>query len=265
MYRIYMTCAIVVVLALTSSLCLAQTSRYMALGGAGIALADDSGAIDLNPAGLGQLDIGLGDVMGMKPWNFEASATTDIDGDMELHSLNIAGTSTGSSLGVGGRYTDYDGDDDTWAVGFGNAVVSSDMSWGVSVLDDGADTSFNAGGMWNLPDVLVDFRAGAVARDITGESADGPYFDVGASAGLGGLGTVAVDLLDITDESNSDFRAGIEYPLALGFTIRGGIQDRGLMSAGAGFELGTLHVDAAWMEAEGDADDSIFLTATGGF
>ncbi|MFO7945604.1 MAG: hypothetical protein R6V19_02140 [Armatimonadota bacterium] len=265
MYRTYLTCAIIVVLALTASLCLAQTSRYMAMGGAGIALADDSGAIDLNPAGLGQLDIGIGDVMGVKPWSFEAGATTDIDGDVEVQSLNIAGTPTGSPFGVGGRYTEYDGGDDTWAVGFGNSVVSSDMSWGVSAIDDGDDTQFNAGGMWNLPDVLVDFRAGAVARDITGETADGPYFDAGASAGLGGLGTVVVDLLDITDESDSDFRAGIEYPLALGFTVRGGIQDQGRMSAGAGFELGTLHVDAAWVEAEGDADDSIFLTAKGGF
>lgn len=264
MCRKSLLCVVIAVFVFSAATCMAQTARYAAMGGAGIALVDDSGAIDLNPAGLGQLDIGVGDVMGAKPWSWEVGATTDIDGDNSFQSLNAAGTSTGSPFGVGARYTDLDSGDDTWAAGFGNAVLSSDMSWGVSALDDGTSTQFNAGGMWNLPEILVDLRVGAVGRDLTAETADGPYFDVGASAGLGEIGTAVVDFTDVTNEQDSSYRVGVEYPFALAFTLRAGMQEDERLSAGAGFALGTVHVDAAWVEAVGGADDNIFVTATGG-
>lgn len=242
------------------------TARYLALGGASIAVANDSSAVGTNPANLGQLDIGLDDGMtGMRPWSFEASGIFELCGDTDLWGVTFAGTPVNSDWGVGAAYGDTTWDDG-WAVGFGKSVSPGNWSWGLSAVDAGNETIYNGGLLFDLPDGM-DLKAGAVVRDLTDETDAGPYFDLGAKLRLQNTAMVALDIYDVTKELNTSFGAGIEYdlPNKPGWAVRGGVREYGLFSAGAGYSADAWRADLAWVEMDSGVDDEVIVSFSVGF
>ena len=255
------------------------TARYMGMGSVGVAVADDAGAINYNPANLASLNIAppAGEHSDLDmPWNWQATGTYELAGELDYWALHFAGSNPSAEWGFGASFHSTSSPAwivaDWWLVGIGARMGSSDWQWGVSMMDSGEDlygdeTIFNAGLLYN-GQVRLDqpIRIGLTVEDITDEFQEGPFFSLGIGLPFfcgWGDGVFGADLLDATDQYDSMFNVGLEFnPRACeNWTLGGGLVDTDWLTAGAGYNNGPWNLDLSWQEsAESGVDDEIATT-----
>ena len=251
------------------------TARYSAMGGAGLALANDAGALGLNPAGLGMQSLSyLGNPSG---WgapvappagqgyrSYSQIAVTDrlSDGGAD-NGLDYAGVNnTAWGWGLSYHHQDFaDARSDDLAAG-----VSYDLKYNLSLglawhnefsrAGDSSDSSnvFDAGAIWRCPcryspRVALTFDGmGTDSKLITNVCVALPY---NASGGL------LLDWDDVFCEYNGHLNIGTEYWLGArqNWAVRAGLAnldaDHGnaLWTAGAGYRSQAWQFDFSWMQA----------------
>ncbi len=283
-----MTVVTVVVLLLVSTAAFAQftttvlaegvalvPARQMAMGGVGVAAADDAGAINYNPANLASLDIGP-PANGYDPyvsaWNWQLAGTAEVGGDLNFWGAHLAGCNPQSNWGVGASFQSISESPSAnwWLAGTGARLGGSNFQWGVSVMDSelfGGETTFNVGLLYTqqLP-AGPPLRVGLTVEDVTGEFNVGPFINVGVAYPLRLSGDqrllLAADLLDATDEAYSMVNVGVEFQPCANWAIRGGMIDTDRATAGLGYDGGAWQVDVAWQDWPGSGDDEIVATCS---
>jgi len=151
MQRVTIAVLMVAALALAGSSALAQTavlgttSRYYAMGGTGIASANDAGAVTFNPANLGFLGLqtkaepryGGRRAAPENLWTYEVAGSAELDGELDFWGLSMAAKDTQAPQGFGFSYghmsTGSNDDQSNWLVGYGQQVEDQPWSWGVSI------------------------------------------------------------------------------------------------------------------------------------
>jgi len=274
MYRM-MTVVTIVALLLVATVAFGQTARYMAMGGAGIAAADDAGAVSLNPANLASLNIappaGLSSSI-EKPWDWQVAGSIEVGGDLDYKALHLAGCNSQNKWGIGAAWQQMDVlgivGVDLWSVGFG-AEAGHRWSWGLSAqnLDlellglSGSETLFSGGMLFEIPIRNGSpIRIGLTATDLTDETNVGPWFSIGASTMLAEGVLLSADMVDVTDEIDSYLNIGLECGLSDNSVLRAGLSD-GDITAGLGYDGGVWKLDVAWLESGTPVlDDEIIAT-----
>lgn len=255
---------VAVCVVLTSAAFAQITPRQMGMGGAGIGVADDAAAWYQNPAGLGALNIAC-PVEG-KEWAADAVGAFMDAGDVDGFILTGSGWKPGDLWGLGAGYADVEDAGSAFGIGYGANWKNSAFSWGANVVfedpDAGdSDTFFNVGLMYRfMQPEKAPIRLGLLIEDITDESDNGPFFNLGIAWPAAPQWLVAVDVVDVTDETDDGpyFSGGVEYSfVGTGWKARAGFADTGDdhdLTLGAGYAFGNQwRVDAAWQNA--DADD----------
>lgn len=238
----------------------AVTARWMGMGGAGTAAADDEGAIDFNPALLPGLDLGAAsETFGLMA--VKGSLTVSA-GEYDSFSARVAAV---DANGVWGAALGYEHASDGWIddilqVGVGYKLPNTGLALGAQMHDWNGESMLHLGAAYDLPALSVPVRLGAVWGNLTNTDYTDSWLNLGLSAKpVPGL-RVAVDVFDVTDNLWKTFWAfGAEYQLPEGIALRAGAQD-GDFAFGAGYKREAWSVDAAFSSFW---DDNQF-TLTGG-
>lgn len=250
-------------------------ARVTAMGGVRAGLANGASAFLDNPAGLPDVD-----TFGtrLSPWPLLVSGSTTLDADVDVWSILGSARNSGRTQGFGGGIWHADAaswDADFIGAGYGADLLGRDTAIGISVyhadgnsdsapatIIDGNATVFSIGLMKRFEDPVNNWRVGAVVRDITDELG-GPIVDVGASVDLPAGLLVAADLVDLTDEFETQFNVGAQWAVPMtAFLVRAGLND-GDLTAGIGYRISNFEVSGAW--ADFDAGDEFQVSATGSF
>jgi hypothetical protein len=247
------------------------------MGGAVIGVADDGAAWMQNPAGLAALNV---PVMEGKIWGADAIGTyanmDDIDEfdsstSSDAWGINISGYQPAKGVGFGGGYSDAVDIASIWGLGAGMAIKDSPFSLGLNFVDYSADsgpitgaqvligdddaTMVSLGALYRvMREEGAPVRLGLVVQDLFGDSHNGPFFNLGVAWPATPDLLVAVDVLDITDETNLGpyFNAGLE--LRAGkmkqWAVRAGLTDTDDtdFTVGAGLNLEKWRLDAAYAD-----------------
>jgi len=254
---------VVAVCVVLTSAAFAQTPRQMGMGGAAIGVADDAGAWFQNPAGLGALNVAC--PTEGKEWAADAVAAYADAGDADAWLLTGSAWKPADRWGIGAGYVDGDEYGKSYGIGYGANWKTSPLSWGANLVvedpdDAGSDTYFNLGFMYRfaVPE-KAPIRLGLLIEDVTDQSDNGPYFDLGVAWPVAPQWLVAADITDITDETDDGpyFSGGVEYSfVGTGWKARAGFADTGDghdLTLGAGYAFGNQwRVDAAWQNADED-------------
>lgn len=179
------------------------SARYLAMGGADVAVADDLDALDGNPAGLGQLT-----------GNSAAFSHNDWYGGTALENLRAAFNFGRGTLGLGGSYLEL-GSTDAYAI-FGGVPVPQ------GVFQSSAWMGQVDYGFRTLPGLYL--GAGIkIFGDRIGMAGDGGWgFDSGLlyrvpGLGLGfGLALRNVGNYDLAERMPRDMDMGLSFPVPLG-------------------------------------------------
>jgi len=225
-----------------------NTARSLGMGGAVNAVADDAAAWFQNPAGLANLNAPAveGKTWGndiMLTYSKLDSGSSDVDG----WGLTWSGWQPEKAMGVGAGYVNSDYESMLGA-GFGMALKNSPLSWGVNVVNhdpDSGDSStiFNIGLMYKfMQEDKAPVRVALMAEDITDEWDEGVWFNLGVLWPVTEKVSLAVDVDDVTDQSDSSpfFSAGAECTFGTNneWTGRVGVMDTGEdheLTAGVGY------------------------------
>ncbi|MEA3400853.1 MAG: hypothetical protein U9R79_06340 [Armatimonadota bacterium] len=243
-----------------------QNFRISAMGMADVGLADDDAAFASNPAGIPYIK-----VYGprISPWPSRVSGTFSMDGDVDSFGAFYSVRNAASTQGWGVGYWNADSgaaDVDGFGGGYG-VELSGGLSGGVSLLhttNASDQTVVNVGGMYRVDAPMSSWSYGALLRDLTDESGAGPMCDLGASVTLPSGLLVTGELQDVTDEVDTVFNVGAEWPMPMtAFTIRGGAAD-GDLTLGVGYRLTSWEIGAAWLDSDG-GDDQWLIGAAGSF
>lgn len=255
------TLLLVVALVVTCAVVSANPARYWGMGGAGIATANDAGAVEYNPANLGALPFapvasGYGYGAGPAMWNWDVAGTIELSGDMDYKAFDFA--TTNGNVGIGGS---WESADLGWALGFGTGIGETNWNWGLSLAHMMDETIFNAGLLYTMPQVdRPPLKLGLVAGDLT----DKLELAVGAGIPLGDQGGVlALDATNLTGEGDVVFNAGVELPVAQNVVARAGMADLGdgsYLTLGLGYAGESWAVDAAWVDVDSPDKDEIVAT-----
>lgn len=244
-----------------------QNFRISAMGMADVGLADDDAAFVSNPAGIPHMK-----VYGprISPWPSRVSGTFSVGGDIDTFSAFYSARNAAGTQGWGAGYWNLDAGKSTDVDGFGAGYgmeFSGGLSGGVSLLHttNASDhTMVNLGGMYRVDAPMSDWSYGALLRDLTDESGSGPMLDLGASVTLPSGLLITAELEDISDEIDTVFNVGAEWPMPMtAFTLRGGAAD-GDLTLGVGYMLTSWEVGLTWMDSDG-GDDQWLIGAAGSF
>jgi len=248
-------------------------ARAVAMGGAFVAVADDSTAACWNPAGLAQVkDTRIGG-MSTQPFGITGlthqyvGAVTNISGfgiGLGYERASIPGTQYDASGHEGSTFT--------WSESLFLGTVSTDIK-GVGMVganvkyymadsglgDSASGFGFDLGAIINLGDV---FTVGVSAFDLgnsqvswsTGETdVVSSLYKVGAAAKLLDGSLILAGDFDFDSAFNmGDAHAGLEYQLIPQLALRGGVVFTNNFSSyyytvGAGLDVSGLYVDAAYL------------------
>lgn len=260
----------------------AFSPRGMAMGGAGVAVADDSSAWFQNPAGLAALNLSCREG---KSWANDVSASyisfggvdsTPFD-SFDAFRASWSGFMPEKGVGVGAGYANVDDLGTLVGAGVGTKIGNTGLSLGLNITNlDPAfvgvpdETLLNLGAMYliNQGADKAPIRVGVTVNNVTAEDLFGvPWDPVFVNFGVAWPITndllIAVDLTDLTEELNDlipimpgmQVNGGIEYRFGSNreWAIRGGIINLPVptvdtqFSAGVGYSFGRYHVDAAWV------------------
>jgi len=234
-----------------------SSARYMGMGAVGVAAADDAAALLYNPAALAGL-----------PW--QAAGTYELQGEVDYWAVHLAGSSPGSSMGLGFSYhsISLSPSEGWWLAGVGAPLGNGGWKWGASVMDSDlfGETIFTVGVLGNLPmGPGAPMRIGLTVEDVTNEYGIGPFINVGIACplavGPGRKLLLAADYLDATDENDSRLNVGLEYDTGSSWIWRAGWFDTDSFTAGFGYNGGSWRADLSWQEYNyPGVDDAIAAT-----
>jgi hypothetical protein len=248
---------------------LPSTPRAMGMGNAVIGVADDGGAWAQNPAGLAALHVRT---QGGKDWgNDMILGLGKAQGsDGTGLGLNWSGWNPSRSMGAGAGYNDMGGTK-VFGAAFGMAKSGSMFSWGVDVMrlekNYRDDTVFDVGAMYRVERAgKASTRLGMKIYDIADATDDGPQLGLGVSWAATEDMLVAVDVVDVTSQTNSGpfLNGGVECKVGneKDWRVRGGLFDDGHghdLTLGVGVVLAKVRLDLAFM----DTDNSSWMAAAG--
>jgi hypothetical protein len=251
--------AVVVCVVLTSGVWAQTTARSLGMGATGVGVADDAAAWFQNPAGLGALNLKVQDE---KLWANAVDGTYVDWGDEDGFAIDWSGWQPAKLWGVGAGFASGD-DENDYGAGFGATFKNTPFSWGVNVMVEDPDpgstnTYFNVGLMYRFVQPEKEpVRLGLLVRDLTDESNNGPFLDLGVAWPATDKLLVAVDFNDVTDEVDTQINAGVEYKFGLTneWAGRAGMVDNGDghdLTLGAGYSVKNWHFDAAWVSSDPD-------------
>lgn len=263
----------------------AFSPRGMAMGGAGIAVADDSSAWFQNPAGLSALNLSCREG---NSWANAASASYmsigGVDGIPAVDSFDglrasWSGFMPEKGVGVGAGYANIDDFGTIVGAGAGVKIGGTGLSLGLNVVNlDPAfvglpdETLLNLGAMYLIGQGAdkAPIRIGVTVNNLTGDDLMGiPGIDpVFVNAGIAWPITddllIAVDVTDVTEELSDlsggflpgmQVNGGLEYRFgsASEWAVRAGILNLPVeqldmqFTFGVGYNFGRYHVDAAYV------------------
>lgn len=263
-----MQIAVLVIVALTvSTVAMAQmTPRAVGMGGAVVGVADDAAAWIYNPAGLPNIKLtaepgGSWDGLATGSWGTDRGTKNDVV------SLTASMKRTpDSNWGVGVGYLDSEKAFSTLGIGYGYQFKNSPLSVGASLyrvdpdfVGSKAETAFDLGFMYSFRvENREPVKVGLVVRDLTQDIYAKRTFDAGASWKVNSQWLVALDITDLTDESNLGpfISGGAEYTFGtnMEWQARAGFADDGVdhnLTLGAGYDFGKWTLDAAFVNIKG--------------
>ena len=231
------------------------------MGSTGVGVADDGGAWFQNPAGLGAMNIKCepdqlwaADVIG----GYASAAGEDGGG------LTVSAWQPQYRSGIGGGYGDLNDIGRAYGIGGGTNIKESPFSVGLSVtridpFGPGAFTFLNLGLMYRFEQPNKNpIRLGALIRDLTDDSDNGPFVDLGIGWPVTNNLLFAADVRDVTDEVDTQVNAGVEvtFGTTRDWVARAGLNDTPTdtnLCLGLGFQFTPeWRVDAAWVNADPD-------------
>jgi len=241
--------------------------RAAGMGGAAIGVADDAAAWFQNPAGLAALSVPAKE--GVDYGNDALFAFADND-NQSAWELSWSGWKPADSMGFGAGFGDAEGLGSAFGAGFGIGLKETPLSAGVNIMAVNPDfgsamTVVNAGGMYRLGmgEGKAPLRVGLSIIDITDEMG-GPYWNVGIGWKATSDLLIAVDAVDLSDETGLGVQVGGGVELALGaqksWRLRAGVSDDGVdtnYSAGLGYQAKQWRADFAYVDTDPDATWSI--------
>jgi len=260
--------AVLVCVVLTSGVWAQTTSRSLGMGGTGTGVADDAAAWFQNPAGLGALNVPCQEG---KTWANDAVGTFADYGDVNGWALDWSGWQPAKLMGFGAGFADIEDDVQIIGAGFGMNYKQTPFSWGVNIENVNPDdylldsnTYFNIGLMYRFPQPeKAPLRLGLVIADVTDESDNGPFFDLGVAWPATDKLLIAADVDDLTDEVDVSFSAGAEYLFGMEneWAARLGALDNGDghdLTLGLGYAFkNNWRVDAAFVDSDPDSTWSV--------
>jgi hypothetical protein len=244
------------------------TARYSGMGGAGLALANDAGAVDLNPAGLGMqslpygayYDTGWGlrtaPLLGSGVGSYGQIAVTDrLSRGTADEGFNYAGfnsTRWGWGLSYGYRGSEDVHSNDLTLGGAYN--FSRDLSLGLSWTNaydtdtTGSDNKnvLNAGVLWQCPCSL--HPSLALTVDGMGNNSK-TLTNVGVAIPYNRYGGLAIDWDDCFCECNGHLNIGTEYWLGgprPAWALRLGVENVDADHGDSRWTFGTGYRTRAW-------------------
>lgn len=248
--------AVLMCVVLTSSAFAQFTPRQLGMGNAATAVADDGGAWFQNPAGLGGLNINCEEG---KAWANDIIGFAG-DSNDSFFGATWSGFQPAKAQGFGAGYIDG-GNTKIFGGGFGMNWKDSPFSVGANLAwndpDAGdSDVFFALGGMYKFAREDADpVRVGLVINDLFDQSDFGPFFNAGVAWPVNERFLVAVDIVDLTDEIDTEFNFGAEYLFGdqYEWAVRAGAAD-GDLTLGAGYAFANnWRIDAAYADTDGDS------------
>jgi hypothetical protein len=280
----------------TSALAVGCPPRYEGMGQAGIAVADDAGALDFNPAGLALLDLGVNAPHGNgyaqswlapptappgTPRRADLSLSGEAGGEFQSRSVDFAGYSAETNWGYGLAWHErnqpwFKLHQDDAQLGFARrGDPQGSWAWGVSVnqvhdllVPDRTDTLFNAGALFKIPyRNKAPLRVGLTANDLGSRSGEGVAMSLGAAVPLGNYGGLVLDWVDFFDKWDAHACIGYErwggygspWVWRLGYTNMNGRDHKNRYTAGAGYVRDAWTVSFAWTQNDMSVESSYDL------
>ncbi|MBU0606867.1 MAG: hypothetical protein KKI08_03230 [Armatimonadetes bacterium] len=237
--------------------------RAAAMGGAGIAVADDAAASFQNPAGLATLNVPCKD--GAEFGNDLLFGVAD-QGDMNGWGLSWSGWKPSDNLGFGAFYADADFMGSAFGAAFGAGLKSTPLSAGVNIAfvnpDFGdSETVVNAGLLYRIPtgEGSGPLSLGLTVTDVFGELVPNPLWNIGLGWKPNADLLIAVDINDLSEEiGDVTFGGGIEYAFGgeqKDWRARVGALDNGgdtSFTAGVGYQRQDWRVDVSYIDTDVD-------------
>lgn len=247
--------AILVGAMVASVACAQLTPRSVAMGSTGVGVADDAAAWFQNPAGLGALNI--------KCTPNQRLAVDMMAGAIRMSEENGGGiTASGwnpaTHVGVGAGYGDINDTGRDYGVGVGASYKDSPFSYGLSYdrvhpFGDGWFDILNVGFMYRFEQPGKDpLRVGLLLRDVTNDTDNGPFVDLGIAWPVTNGLLFAADFRDLTTQIDFEVNGGLEYKFGAnhGWVARAGLHDTLTdtnLCAGLGFRFNPdWRIDTAW-------------------
>jgi hypothetical protein len=237
------------------------TARWMGMGGTGIAVANDEGAIDFNPANLATMHLGAPSSDDGTAW--EGSLTWGDSAFNELsEKLGVVKPSAGWGAAVSYEHASeagyVDGElapqafegftDDIVEAGYAHTVCHG-LSVGASFIDWSGQDQSNLGALYAFPlfNCLPPARVGLVWQNVFTQNDEPGILNGGLSLPVAPGLTVASDVYDITKDAFPFATVGAEYCMKDGVSLRAG-DYRGEFAAGAGYKVNQWRWDVAYNE-----------------
>lgn len=258
--------AVLVCVVLASGVWAQTTARSLGMGGTGIGVADDAAAWFQNPAGLGALNIPAAEG---KTWGNDVAGEYVDWGDTDAWALDWSGWQPNKLMGFGAGVADDEDYATYFGAGFGMNYKQTPFSFGISALFEDPDTGdsntyFDLGLMYRFAQPEKQpIRVGLVISDITDETDNGPFFDLGVAWPATDKLLIAADATDLTDEVDFQFSAGAEYKFGVNseWAARIGAMDNGDghdLTLGLGYKfVNNWRLEAAFVDADPDSTWSI--------
>ncbi|MCD6142674.1 hypothetical protein J7J55_08195 [Candidatus Bipolaricaulota bacterium] len=259
-------------------------ARALAMGGAFVAVADDSTAACWNPAGLAQVkDTRIGgmstDLFGLGYTHQFVNAITEFSGfgiGLSYERAAVPGTQVDESGNAGNEFTwseslflgtvsvDIEG---IGLVGANVKYYMADSGLGDSASGFGFDLGllFNLGDMFTIGVSAFDLGNTQIAWSTGANDAVTGVYKVGTAVKLLDGSLILAGDLDFVGMEMGDAHVGLEYKLIPELALRGGVLladnfSEYSFTVGAGLNVAGLNVDAAYLLNE-DLGNTLVLSA----
>lgn len=259
-------------------------ARALAMGGAFVAVADDSTAACWNPAGLAQVkDTRIGgmstDLFGLGYTHQFVNAITEFSGfgiGLSYERAAVPGTQVDESGNAGNEFTwseslflgtvsvDIEG---IGLVGANVKYYMADSGLGDSASGFGFDLGllFNLGDMFTIGVSAFDLGNTQIAWSTGANDAVTGVYKVGTAVKLLDDSLILAGDLDFVGMEMGDVHVGLEYKLIPELALRGGVLladnfSEYSFTVGAGLNVAGLNVDAAYLLNE-DLGNTLVLSA----
>jgi len=259
-------------------------ARALAMGGAFVAVADDSTAVSWNPAGLAQVkDTRIGgmstDLFGLGYTHQYVGAVTEFSGfgiGLGYERAAVPGTEYGADGTAGGSFTwseslflgtisvDIEG---IGLIGANVKYYMTDSGLGDSASGFGFDLGFivNLGDMISIGASALDLGGTQIAWSTGATDVVSSVYKVGTAVKLLDGSLILAGDVDFAGTELGDAHVGLEFKLIPELALRGGVVltdsfAKYYFTVGAGLNVAGLYVDAAYLLNE-DLGNTLVLSA----